>query len=89
MEITAELDKASRNVLEFLMSKYPPSRNKIVDTEISAKIKDVAKNFDPKYDMLVNAGMKFNMDKFDYTFEIKKWVNKLIAETKDQFPLFK
>jgi hypothetical protein len=50
------------------MSKYPQSRSKIIDTEISAKIQHVAKNLDPKYDMLANAGMKFQTDKPDYTF---------------------
>lgn len=91
VEITAELDKASRNILEFLISKYPPSRCKFIDTEISSKIKEMKKHMDPAYDMLTNAGMKFNGDdtKQDYTYEVKKWVNKMIAETKQQFPKFK
>jgi hypothetical protein len=70
VEITAELDKSSRNILEFLISKYPPSRSKIIDTEISSRIKPMAKHMDPTYDMLTNSGMKFHGDsnKHDYTY---------------------
>lgn len=54
---------ASKNCLQFLMNKYPPSRRKKVDTELSEKISDTNKEFSvPKYDMLVNAKMDIGLD---------------------------
>jgi hypothetical protein len=38
-ELARLVDSEIRNVLEFMMKKYPPTRNKIVDTELSAKVK--------------------------------------------------
>jgi hypothetical protein len=32
MSISKTIDQTTRNILDFLIRKYPPSRNKIVDT---------------------------------------------------------
>jgi hypothetical protein len=73
------------------MSKYPPSRNKVVDIEISNRIREIRRHTDPVYEMLNNASMRFFRSAYsqDFTFEVKRWVNRLIIETKVQFPLFK
>ena len=90
VEVTAELDRSARNVLEFLMSKYPPSRHKIVDSDISSKIPEMRRHLEPQYDILSNAGVNFRVEGLvDYTKEIKKFINKLIKETKGEFPRFR
>jgi hypothetical protein len=82
------MDEALRNALEFLIKKYPPSKHKILDTELLKHIIPINKTNDAKYDILANAGMSFqaNQTKSDFTSEIKIWINKIIMETKRKFP---
>lgn len=57
------LNEASKRKLQFLINKYPPSRKKRNDTDISEKIKDTSKEFSiVKYDMLSNARMDIGLD---------------------------
>jgi predicted component of type VI protein secretion system len=84
------LDSYHRNILEYLIMKYPPSQNKIVDIELSRKIKEVSKHNDPQYEMLNNAWVSFSnkTNNKDFTKEIKIWLNILTKEVKKQFPKF-
>ena len=43
--------------LEYLTHKYPPSRAKRIDTELSERIKETKSASIIKYDLLRNAGM--------------------------------
>lgn len=76
------LNEASKKSLQFLINKYPPSRRKIIDTDISEKIKDTSKEFSiVKYDMLSGAKMDIGLDEkqTDFTKDIKLWLNKLVT----------
>lgn len=91
MEIVAVMDQTFKNVLEFLIKKYPQSKHKVVDTDLSKYIVDVNRQFDPYYDLVRNSGVSFvdTTGKTDWTREIKVWINLLISETKKVFPIFK
>lgn len=89
IELLSVLDSSSRNALEFQIKKYPPSKHKILDTELLKYIAQVNRVGDLSYEMLSNAGMSFVGKKADYTREIKLWVNRLIGETQRVFPEFK
>lgn len=84
-------NEASKNSLEYLIHKYPPSRTKQVDTELSERIKETKSFSMVKYDLLKNAGVYFGEKKgqTDFSTEIKQWLNKLILETKKEYPSFK
>lgn len=85
------LNKALKNTLKYLIYKYPPSRNKIVDTSLSEKIK-TTKHFSPvEHDMLRRAGIKLGLvdGQTNFNKDIKIWINMLIKETDSQFPRFK
>ncbi len=91
MAVTKSIDEATRNILDFLIKKYPPSKNKIVDTELANKIREVNRQSDLANDILRNSGMNFSDDtgKRDFTREIKLWINRLIEHTKVFYPRFK
>lgn len=78
------LNQSSKSILEFLISKYPPSRRKKIDTELSDKISINNKFSVIKYDMLSNSKMNIGMveKQTDFTKEIKIWLNVLVTETK-------
>lgn len=89
-EIFSNIDLSMRNILEFLIRKYPPSRHKIVDTELARDIREVKRHGDIKYDILRNAGVSFTDDtgKSDFSYDIKRWLNVLIEEVKRTYPSF-
>lgn len=90
MHVTKMIDRTTRNILQFLIRKYPPSKSKIIDTELSKQIVEVNRTFDLQNDILLNAGMSFVAeDQRDYTRSIKQWLNMLISETKAVYPTFK
>lgn len=84
-------DKAAVSTLQYLIHKYPPTRSKLIDTELSERIKEIKVFSVIKYDLLRNAGMEFGIKKgqTDFTTDIKLWLNCIIKESKAQFPLFK
>jgi hypothetical protein len=87
----AHVNESLRNCLEYLISKYPPSRHKIADSELSKHITEVKRHADVQYETLKNAGVSFVDDtgKEDFSREIKIWINKLIRELRSIFPKFK
>jgi len=90
MNLTKLIDSTTRNIIGFLTCKYPPSKNKIVDTELANVISEVNRTFDLQNDILRNAGMNFAIDEQrDFTRSIKVWLNMIISESKRVFPLFK
>jgi predicted nucleotidyltransferase len=38
-EVARLVDREIRDILEYMLMKYPPSRKKIVDTDLAVKIK--------------------------------------------------
>lgn len=90
MHLTKLIDRTTRNILEFLIRKYPPSLTKLADTELANVIAGVNRTSDLQNDILRNAGMSFVAeDQRDFTYSIKLWLNKLITETKEFYPAFK
>jgi hypothetical protein len=89
--MSSTIDVSFRNILEFLIKKYPPSKHKIVDTELAKYIKETKRQAELQYDILRNAGVTFADDtgKTDFSREIKLWLNKLITEVKRTYPKFK
>ena len=69
--------------MKFLIYKYPPSRKKIVDTELSDRIVATKEYLVVENDMLKNAQMDLGLRDGQTNFDkdIKIWINKLIAET--------
>lgn len=62
-EIYHMINGASKKSLQFLISKYPPSRRKKIDSELSERIKDTNKEFSvTKCDMLSNAKMEIGLN---------------------------
>jgi hypothetical protein len=55
VEVAEHLDRASRNVLEFLMEKFPSSPSKIIDVGITNYIKEM----DNHFEILKNAKVQF------------------------------
>ena len=84
-------DKSAKETLTFLINKYPPSRRRIIDTELTEKIKEKKFCSVAKYDILKNSGVPIGMDEdqTDFTKDIKLFLNALIKETRKEFPLFK
>lgn len=85
------VDSEIRAILEYMLKKYPPSRKKIVDTDLATKIKEVKRHTDYAYDILRNANFDFEYSstKHDYSRDIKRWLNALILESKAQFSKFR
>lgn len=90
-EILEVFDDATKQTLNFLINKYPPSRRKIIDTELTEKIPEVMSFSVAKYDILKNSGSQigFNQNQTDFTRDVKVFLNKIIKESKKQFPKFK
>lgn len=90
VKVVGLLNSYHKNTLEYLVQKYPPNHNKIVDTDLSRKIKEIYKHAEPQYEMLHNAGMSFSnkANKVDFTKDIKIWLNMLIKEVKKEYPKF-
>lgn len=90
-EINTTIDSTLRTVLEFLIRKFPPSKHKIVDTELAKHIKEVKRHGEIQYEILKNAGVSFAIvkDKGNYFPEIKRWINQLISEVKRTYPSFR
>ena len=84
-------NESSVEALRFLIHKYPPSRTNLIDTELSEKIQETKGYSVVKYDLLKNAGMEIGLTpgQTDFSKEIKRWLNRLIQETRKQYPLFK
>lgn len=55
-------------MLEFLIKKYPPSKHKILDTDLAKHVKEVNRITEVQYDILSNAGISFvgNSQKTNY-----------------------
>lgn len=85
------IDQSLRRTLEYLIDKHPPSKHKIVDTEIAKYVVELRNHTDLENDMLRNAGMSFasKTGKSDFTRDIKIWINRLLLEVKAVFPKFK
>lgn len=90
-EVARLVDREIRDILEYMLMKYPPSRKKIVDTDLAVKIKQVKRHTDYAYDILRNANFQFDYSptKHDYSRDIKRWLNRLIIESKAQFSKFR
>lgn len=87
--MVAIIDSSLRNSLEFLIHKYPPSRHKVVDTELGRSIGEIKRHTELQHDVLRNAGVSFTMEKLQYAAEIKHWINRLIGEVRATYPRFK
>lgn len=74
------VDRQIRDILEYMLKKYPPSRKKIIDTDLAAKVKEVKRHTDFAYDILLNSAFNFNYfpEKIDYSKDIKRFLNTLI-----------
>lgn len=90
-ELSLTVDSSMRNVLEFLIQKYPPSKHKILDTDLAKHITEVKRTGDLHYEILRNAGFTFADDtgKVDFSREIKLWLNRLVEEVKRTYPTFR
>lgn len=84
-------DHSTKSTLTFLINKYPPSRRKIIDTELTEKIPEMRIFSIAKYDILKNAGSLIGLDQNqkDFTRDIKLFLNKILKETREQYPKFK
>jgi len=71
------IDCSLRFQLDFLVHKYPPSRHKIVDTELGKHIPEMRRHTDIQYDMLRNAAVTFTTG--CGIKHIKLWLNKLVT----------
>lgn len=90
-ELARLVDDEIRGVMEFMLRKYPPTRNRSVDGELMEQARELKRSEDPTYDMLRNAEFSFHYHskKRNYTREIKLWLNILIEECRKQFPRFR
>lgn len=90
-EVARLVDRQIRDILEYMLKKYPPSKKKIIDNDLTSKVKEVKRHTDFAYDILLNANFDFQYcsDKLDYSRDIKKWLNAIIKESKAQFPKFR
>jgi hypothetical protein len=85
------VDRQIRDILEYMLNKYQPSRKKIIDTDLISKVKEVKRHTDLAYDILLNARFDFGYEagKADYSRDIKRWLNVLVIESKAQLPRFR
>ena len=89
--ILEHINKCSQKILGFLKTKVPRNKKNFKSLEFENLVERVNNSEDPRYDILKNTGIKFELKKgkdIHYIREIKLFFNKLITEVDKEYPEF-